>query len=114
MVWSTRALTLIGLAPIDWLGDPQWTKSTLVVMNLWAFGGLMLIDLAAIQQVPRDLLDAARSGWRDELGTLASCDSAGDCARLVFQHCRQRYRDAANFYARVYLYVKYSGYGGAG
>src|SRR5581483_692811 len=52
---------------INWLGDPLWTKPALVVMNLWTFGGLMLIDLAALQQVPRALLDAAAldgaTGW---------------------------------------------------
>lgn len=52
-------LEALGLARIDWLGDPLWTKPALVLMNLWSFGGLMLIDLAAIQQVPRELLNAA-------------------------------------------------------
>lgn len=54
------ALDAIGLGRIDWLGDPFWTKPALVIMNLWAFGGLMLIDLAAIQQVPRELSEAAQ------------------------------------------------------
>lgn len=53
-------LEIIGLPRINWLGDPLWTKPALVIMNLWSFGGLMLIDLAAIQQVPRELLDAAQ------------------------------------------------------
>lgn len=53
-------LTALGLAPIDWLGDPNWTKPALVVMNLWTFGAAMLIDLAALQQVPRAYYDAAR------------------------------------------------------
>lgn len=54
------ALEGIGLGRVDWLGDPFWTKPALVIMNLWAFGGLMLIDLAAIQQVPRELSEAAQ------------------------------------------------------
>ncbi len=53
-------LELVGLPRINWLGDPLWTKPALVLMNLWSFGGLMLIDLAAIQQVPRELMDAAQ------------------------------------------------------
>lgn len=61
------ALDTIGLGRIDWLGDPTWTKPALVLMNLWAFGGLMLIDLAALQQLPSELLDAAQldgvTGW---------------------------------------------------
>ncbi len=65
-------LGLFQLAPIDWLGDPNWTKPALIIMNLWAFGGLMLIDLAAIQQVPRELKDASR------------IDGAGSWARLKF------------------------------
>ena len=53
-------LEALGLARIDWLGDPLWTKPALVLMNLWSFGGLMLIALAAIQQVPHELVDAAQ------------------------------------------------------
>jgi multiple sugar transport system permease protein len=53
-------LEAVGLARIDWLGDPLWTKPALIVMNLWSFGGLMLINLAAIQQVPHEILDAAQ------------------------------------------------------
>lgn len=53
-------LDALKLAPIDWLGDPLWTKPALVIMNLWSFGGLMLIDLAAIQNVPHELMDAAQ------------------------------------------------------
>jgi multiple sugar transport system permease protein len=54
------ALQAFGVAPIDWLGDPLWTKPALILMNLWTFGGLMLIDLAAIHQVPRALFESAR------------------------------------------------------
>lgn len=53
-------LTALHLAPIDWLGDPNWTKPALVVMNLWTFGTAMLIDLAALQQVPRAYYEAAQ------------------------------------------------------
>jgi multiple sugar transport system permease protein len=61
------ALQALGVQPIDWLGDAVWTKPALILMNLWTFGGLMLIDLAAMQQVPHALYDAARidgaAGW---------------------------------------------------
>jgi len=56
---------LIGLevaawAPPRWLHSPQWCKPALVLMHLWGSGGAMLIFLAALQNVPERLYEAAR------------------------------------------------------
>ncbi len=42
-----------------WFYSPQWCKPALVVMQVWLFGGAMLIFLAALQHVPSQLRDAA-------------------------------------------------------
>lgn len=65
-------LTALHLAPIDWLGDANWTKPALVIMNLWTFGAAMWIDLAALQQVPRVYYDAARMDGADAWTRLRS------------------------------------------
>lgn len=54
---------LLGLAGIrgpGWLGDPMWAKPALIVMSLWGVGGAVLIYLAALQDVPRELLEASQ------------------------------------------------------
>ena len=42
-----------------WLVDEQWAKPSLILMSLWGAGGAMLIFLAALQNVPDSLYEAA-------------------------------------------------------
>lgn len=42
-----------------WLADPAWSKPGLILMNLWLSGTTMVIFLAALQQVPKHLYEAA-------------------------------------------------------
>ncbi|MDE0465245.1 MAG: sugar ABC transporter permease [Caldilineaceae bacterium] len=52
-------LALIGIQGPSWLGSPSWSKPSLIIMQLWLVGGSVLIFLAALQDVPRALYDAA-------------------------------------------------------
>ncbi|MEW6358258.1 MAG: sugar ABC transporter permease [Planctomycetota bacterium] len=49
-----------GWDPPQWLYDPKWSKPSLILMSLWGAGGAMLIFLAALQNVPEQLYEAAR------------------------------------------------------
>ena len=53
------ALGLVGIEGPNWLSDQQWTKPALIMTTLWGVGGSMVIYLAALQDVPRDLYDSA-------------------------------------------------------
>ena len=60
--------TRLGLAPIDWLGDPRWAMPAIILMAVWKnFGFNMLVFLAGLQSVPERLYEAARldgaGGW---------------------------------------------------
>jgi multiple sugar transport system permease protein len=63
-----RGLALIGIQGPQWLTDPGWIKPSIVVMSLWGLGGAIVIMLAALKNVPRDLYEAASidgaSPWR--------------------------------------------------
>jgi len=48
-----------GLRVIPFLGNPALAKPTLTAIHLWAQGGTIVIYLAALQDVPRHLYDAA-------------------------------------------------------
>ncbi|MBC8012012.1 MAG: sugar ABC transporter permease [Burkholderiales bacterium] len=52
-------LQLWGGAPPSWLGDPLWAKPALVLMSLWGVGNSMVIYLAGLQDVPRELYESA-------------------------------------------------------
>ena len=56
-----QGLAAIGLDPIDWLGDPHWSMPAIIAFAAWKnFGYNMIILLAALQAVPRELYEAAR------------------------------------------------------
>ncbi len=42
-----------------WFSDPNWSKPSLVIMSLWGLGTTMVIFLAGLQDVPRELYEAA-------------------------------------------------------
>jgi multiple sugar transport system permease protein len=44
----------------QWLYSPRMAKPSLILMGLWGAGGAMLIFLAALQNVPEPLYEAAR------------------------------------------------------
>jgi multiple sugar transport system permease protein len=49
----------VGLPTIGWLNDPTWSKASLLLIGLWGIGGSMVIYLAALQDVPQHLYEAA-------------------------------------------------------
>lgn len=54
-------LAHVGIAPIDWLGDPRWAMPAIIVMAIWKnFGYNMLIFIAGLQSIPEELYEAAR------------------------------------------------------
>jgi multiple sugar transport system permease protein len=54
------ALGALGIAPIDWLGDPHWAMPAIILMTVWKnFGYNMLIFIAGLQSIPDELYDAA-------------------------------------------------------
>ncbi len=50
---------LWGGTPPAWLGDPAWAKPALVLMSAWGAGHSMIIYLAGLQNVPRELYESA-------------------------------------------------------
>jgi multiple sugar transport system permease protein len=66
------ALGHVGIAPVDWLGDPRWAMPTIILFAVWKnFGYNMVILLAGLQAIPQDLYEAARidgaSRWKQFL-----------------------------------------------
>jgi len=62
-------LSLAGIAPVDWLGDPATAMPAIVLMSVWKnFGYNMIIFIAGLQNIPEDLYEAASiegaNGWQ--------------------------------------------------
>lgn len=53
-------LSLFGIQPLDWLGDPNLAMPAIVLMSVWKnFGYNMIIFIAGLQNIPEDLYEAA-------------------------------------------------------
>jgi multiple sugar transport system permease protein len=64
-----QALEGLGVSPIDWLGNPRWSMPAIILFAAWKnFGYNMIILLAALQAVPREVYESARvdgaGAWR--------------------------------------------------
>jgi multiple sugar transport system permease protein len=55
------ALGRLGIAPVDWLGDPHWAMPAIILFAVWkSFGYNMVILFAGLQSIPQELYEAAR------------------------------------------------------
>jgi multiple sugar transport system permease protein len=53
-------LSLVGISPIDWLGEPSTAMPAIILMSIWkSFGYNMIIFIAGLQNIPEDLYEAA-------------------------------------------------------
>lgn len=61
-------LSFFGIYPIDWLGDPVFAMPAIIILAVWKnFGYNMILFIAGLQNIPKDLYEAAdldgASGW---------------------------------------------------
>lgn len=117
-------LGLFGISGPQWLVDPAWVKPSIVIMGLWTVAGSMVILLAALQNVPRELYEAAETDgapkwsrfWRITLplisptlfflvivNTIASLQIFDQAYLLFYRDGNSNAPDAALFFG-VYLY----------
>src|SRR5206468_4361285 len=70
ILWSMLLTTRGGLVnvlvkafghqPIPWLTSPHWTMPSLILLSVWGIGPIVVIFLAGLQDVPRELYEAAK------------------------------------------------------
>jgi len=48
-----------GIEPRSWIGDPDTSLLTLILLHVWQFGSPMVIFLAGLRQIPKDYYEAA-------------------------------------------------------
>jgi multiple sugar transport system permease protein len=56
--------------PPGWLADEHWAMPALVLMSVWSVGNTVVIFLAGLQDVPRELYEAAELDGAGSLGRL--------------------------------------------
>jgi multiple sugar transport system permease protein len=120
-----EVLSWVGIDGPNWTTDPTWVKPGLAVMSLWTVGASVIILLAALNNVPAELYDAAKldgASWWGRLrhvtlpmisgtiyflvivDTIASLQSFTEAYTAFFGAGNTTYsNDAALFYV-IYLF----------
>jgi multiple sugar transport system permease protein len=52
-------LSWFGIEGIGWIANPDTALGTLILLNAWQFGSTMVIFLAGLKQIPKDLYESA-------------------------------------------------------
>ncbi|MFD5163134.1 carbohydrate ABC transporter permease [Streptomyces hawaiiensis] len=64
---ANGALDVLGISGVTWLVDP-YARWVLITLTLWGAGNAMIISLAGLQDIPKELHEAARvdgaSAWQ--------------------------------------------------
>lgn len=55
-----KMLAAIGIVGPNWTVDPVWMKPGLVMMTLWTVGSTVVILMAALKDIPKDLYESAK------------------------------------------------------
>ena len=56
---ANSLLTLLHLPTLNWLFDPNLAKPSLIIIGFWGVGATMVVFLAGLQNIPREIYDAA-------------------------------------------------------
>lgn len=68
--WFNRFLESVGFTDLpNWLFDPRYLTTGLILISLWGVGNAMLTMLASMQGVPTELYDAAKVDGAGPLAT---------------------------------------------
>ncbi|MGO4725546.1 MULTISPECIES: carbohydrate ABC transporter permease [unclassified Inquilinus] len=54
-----QLLAVFGIHGPSWISNPNYALSTIMILSVWQFGSPMIIFLAGLRQIPRDLYEAA-------------------------------------------------------
>lgn len=61
-----QMLAPVGIQGPSWISNPDYSLYTLVILSVWQFGSPMIIFLAGLRQIPKDVYEAAAIdgvGW---------------------------------------------------
>lgn len=102
--YLNKLLGFFGMPTINWLGNPDWTMASIVIMTLWGTGSTIVIFLAAMQDVPADLYEAAEI---DGAGALAKFGriTVPSIAHVVLYQVILAIINGFQYFTQVYIII---------
>ncbi|WP_284638142.1 carbohydrate ABC transporter permease [Paenibacillus silviterrae] len=67
-----KVLSYASIGPIDWLGNPKLALFTISLLPIWEFGSSMVLFLAGLKQIPKELYEASKVDGASRLRTFFS------------------------------------------
>ncbi|MBF6978545.1 sugar ABC transporter permease [Aerococcaceae bacterium zg-BR22] len=64
-----QILNFLGFSTISWFSTPGGSLTVIVLLKVWQFGSAMLIFLAALQEIPKELYEAAEIDGSSKIRT---------------------------------------------
>ncbi|MDE6102293.1 MAG: sugar ABC transporter permease, partial [Ruminococcus sp.] len=58
---ANQVLEIIGISPVSWYGNPDYSIFIIILLKLWEFGYTMIIFLTALRDIPKEYYDAAKT-----------------------------------------------------
>ncbi|REE55451.1 carbohydrate ABC transporter membrane protein 1 (CUT1 family) [Paenibacillus taihuensis] len=101
-------LSKLGLYAPSWLGDPVYTKPSLLIMGVWAVGNVIVIFLAALQDVSAALYEAAEIDGASTLRKFFHITLPGISPIILFQLIMQLI-NGFQYFSQAYLVIGSSG-----
>ncbi len=80
-----RMQSFLGFHVGGWVGNADWVLYCLVALTVWQFGAPMVIFLAGLKQVPKELLRGGRDGRRRTVPEVLEHHPADDLPGAVLQ-----------------------------
>lgn len=65
-------LAFFHISPLNWLGDPRLALFTISLLPIWEFGSSMVLFLAGLKQVPKELHEASKVDGAGKIRTFFS------------------------------------------
>ncbi|WP_248924396.1 carbohydrate ABC transporter permease [Paenibacillus hamazuiensis] len=67
-----KLLSYISVGPFDWLGSPNLALFTITLLPVWEFGSSMVLFLAGLKQIPKELYEASKVDGASRIRTFFS------------------------------------------
>ncbi len=58
---ANQFLEIIGLSPVSWYGNPDYSIFIIILLRLWEFGSTMIIFLMALRDIAKEYDEAAKT-----------------------------------------------------
>ncbi|MGI6226306.1 MAG: carbohydrate ABC transporter permease [Peptococcales bacterium] len=92
-----QIIGIVGIPPLDWLTSPNLALLTLSLLQVWQFGSAMVIFLAALKQIPKEIFEAAEVDGASKIRRVFSITIPQISSVIFFNLIMQTIQSLQNF-----------------